>query len=154
MKRKKAWKKKKWGVHWAHGSPHIANLQGGFGLRFSQGSQGEPLARELKTGARKLHHNAVETMDSVKIGFFTGLKCVVCSQTRAKCKYATGNRGTSGRMSPDSFVFAAKWDITREFTFESDLSFEDRGPIKGWKLRREEGKIITRATALCTYFIW
>lgn len=60
-------KKKKRGVRWSHGSPHIENSQGGFAL--SQGSQGEPLARELKTEARKCHHNTMETMDTMEIAF-------------------------------------------------------------------------------------
>lgn len=30
-----------------------------------------------------------------------------------------------------------------------NISFEDRGTIKGWKLRREKEKIITRAALIC-----
>lgn len=30
-----------------------------------------------------------------------------------------------------------------------NISFEDRGPIKGWKLRREKEKIITRVAFIC-----
>lgn len=59
--------KKKRGARWSHGGPHIANSQGGFAL--SQESQGEPLARELKTEAPKLHHNTMETMGTVEIAF-------------------------------------------------------------------------------------
>lgn len=30
-----------------------------------------------------------------------------------------------------------------------NISFEDRGPIKGWNPRREKEKIITRAALIC-----
>lgn len=45
----------------------LRTLRVGFAL--SQGSQGEPLARELKTEAPKLHHNTMETMGTVEIDF-------------------------------------------------------------------------------------
>lgn len=128
QKKERMEKKKKRCAHWSHGSPHIENSQGGFAL--SQGSQGKPLAWELKTEAPKLHHNTMETMDAGNHYFFYRPEPVVCSQTQTKCKYSTGNHGSSGRMSPDTFVFAAKWDITRDFTFDCDISFQARRPIK------------------------
>ncbi len=67
IEQKKHEKKKKRGARRSRCSPHIMNLQGGFAL--SQGSQGEPLAWQLKTEAPKLHHNTMETMGNVKIAF-------------------------------------------------------------------------------------
>lgn len=90
---------------WSLDSPHIENFQGGFSL--SQGSWGEPLARELKTEAHRLHHNTMETMDTVEIALLWAEMCCVESDLN-KCKYPMGNHGSSGRMSSDLFVFVAK----------------------------------------------
>lgn len=66
-------------------SPHIANSQGGFVL--SQGSQGEPLAWELKTGATQTPPQPWAPQNTFYFFVLRPSICCVLSES-SKCKYA------------------------------------------------------------------